>query len=91
MVQAVDAVEHDGFAGAVGADDGVYLPLPDIKTHPGEGGYLSEMHVNIIYFQHYRPKLFRRHRAILLPEAGSMASVLPVHGQDGLNIVTWLK
>ena len=80
MVEAVDAVEEDGLTRAVGADDGMDLPRRTLKDS-GKGGHLSEIHVYFINVQHYRPKLFRRHRAILLPEKGSV--YLSLHLKTG--------
>ena len=42
MIQAIDAVEKHGFAGAIGADDGKDLSFFHLETHPHEGLDASE-------------------------------------------------
>ena len=59
MVKAVDAVEHAGLAGAVGADDGEYLSFANIEAHvrqrldAAEGqAYISHFHRHFSCFIH---------------------------------------
>jgi hypothetical protein len=41
-VDAADQVEHRGLAGAVGADQGEHLALPDIEAHVVDGQHAAE-------------------------------------------------
>ena len=51
MVEAVDAVEKTGLAGAVGADNGHYLVVVNIKADIFEGVYAAEVQEQILYDQ----------------------------------------
>jgi hypothetical protein len=43
-VEATDAVEHHGLAGAVGADQAADLAAPDIEADAGQGHDAAEAH-----------------------------------------------
>jgi len=50
-VEAADAVHHDGFAGAVGADHGVNLSLANLKARPGQSRHFAEIHGNVLQLE----------------------------------------
>jgi hypothetical protein len=47
-VQARQAVEQRGLAGAVGADDGEQLARPDLEAHRAEGPDAGEAQVQVV-------------------------------------------
>jgi hypothetical protein len=48
MVKAIDAVEEDGFAGSIGADDGEDFTFIYAKTHTMKGSNTTEGHVEVL-------------------------------------------
>jgi len=52
FVETVDAVHHDGLAGAIRADDGVDLSLLDFQVNAGEGCNSAKVHVNILKLEY---------------------------------------
>ncbi len=46
-VDAADAIEDAGLAGAVGADDGEELAGVDLEAHPGQGGHAAEAQAQV--------------------------------------------
>src|SRR5205807_4496553 len=54
-VDAADAVEDAGLAGAVGADDGEEVASVDLETHPGQGGHAAEAQMQVFQREKRHP------------------------------------
>src|SRR5262249_60034081 len=54
-VDAADAVEDAGLAGAVGTDDGEEIPGVDLEAHPGQGGHAAEAQVQVFQSEKCHP------------------------------------
>ena len=57
-LQAVQAADEGGFAGAGGTDDADDFPFMDVQRHVVHGLYVSEMFAQMNGFNHFRPASF---------------------------------
>ena len=57
---ACDKIEKGGFPGPVGSYETEDFTLPDLETHPGNGGEAPEGFRQIVYFEQSHIKQFSR-------------------------------